>query len=73
MSVRESIEMVRVVLEAAKAGPLSSIPWCWDENISYTENLHSFISVVIVEIDDLEDERSRLLEELEKLRGEVTR
>lgn len=67
MSVTESIEMVRVILDAAKAGPLASLDWQWDEGKSHSENLHEFISVIIVELDGLEDQRTKLLEELERL------
>ena len=54
MVVEETIEMVRVILEAATAGPLSSLDWRWKEEKSHSENLHDFISVVIVELDDLD-------------------
>lgn len=68
MHVIESIEMVRVILDAAKVGPLASLDWQWDEDLSHSENLHAFISVIIVELDGLEDQRAKLLEELERLR-----
>ncbi len=68
MVVEETIEMVQVILEAATAGPLSSLDWRWKEEKSHSENLHDFISVVIVELDDLEGQRSKLIEELEQLR-----
>lgn len=69
MKVTESMAMVRVILDAAKAGPLASLDWQWDEAKSHSENLHDFISVIIVELDGLEDQRAKLLEELERLRG----
>ena len=68
MVVEETIEMVRVILEAATMGPLSSLNWRWKEEKSHSENLHDFISVVIVELDELEGQRSKLIEELEQLR-----
>jgi len=64
MKVIESIEMVRVILDAAKAGPLASLEWQWEEDKSHSENLHAFISVIIVEFDGLENQRAELLEEL---------
>ena len=70
MKVIESIEMVRVILDAAKAGPLASLEWQWEEDKSHSENLHAFISVIIVEFDGLEDQRAELLEELNLLRNE---
>ena len=68
MVVEETIEMVRVILEAGTAGALSSLDWRWKEEKSHSENLHDFISVVIVELDDLEGQRSILIEELERFR-----
>tara|TARA_Y100000588_G_scaffold179941_3_gene193793 strand:- start:712 stop:936 length:225 start_codon:yes stop_codon:yes gene_type:complete len=71
MKVTESMAMVRIILDAAKAGPLASLDWQWDEDLSHSENLHAFISVIIVELDGLEDQRAKsleLLEELERLR-----
>ncbi|MAE17319.1 MAG: hypothetical protein CL911_07760 [Deltaproteobacteria bacterium] len=70
MKVTESIEMVRVILDAAKAGPLASLDWQWDEGKSHSENLHDFISIIIVELDGLEDQRAKLLEALERSRSD---
>ena len=68
MVVEETIEMVQVILEAATAGSLSSLDWRWNDEKSHSENLHDFISVVIVELDELEGQREKLIEQLEGLR-----
>ena len=60
--------MVRVILDAAKAGPFASLDWQWDEDKSHSENLHEFIWGIIVELDGLEDQRAALLEELDRSR-----